>query len=582
MQCGQFVEYLCNLVPGMWAEKLYDGHFMGLSPYKFEFIKETDFREKPWYPSGAVNRAEYSQDSSWLVSGVPCEKISVPNGPKCAVGLSQDGIAVGAGQPCKVSVWLKASEALGNVVIRLRDGQTLAECTFRPGAGWRKFTARLVPSAESSNATFSIGFTGPGTLWLDAVSLMPERNVGGWRSDVVRALRLLKPGVIRIGGSVMDDPNLGSFEWKDTVGDPDFRRPFHAWGGLQPTGPGLAEFVDLCRAVKAEPLICVRTRDKTPKDAADEVEYFNGDASTRMGALRAKNGHPKPYGVKFWQVGNERSGAEYEADLPKYCQAMRAADPGIKLFSSFPTEGVLKGAGAYLNYTCPHHYDCANLQEESDDFAYVRKLIADNAPGRNIKVAVTEWNTTAGDRGLRRAGLWDLQNALACARYQNLMHRNCDLVEIANRSNLTNSFCSGILQTDNHRLYMTPTYYAQRLYANLAGSRPLRIDPPAPLQAGLDISATDSADGRALTVFAVNDSLDEVSKTLKLPGGAWVKAVETWTLADGEAAGEPDATNSFDDPFRVSTHQGTARLSGAELPYRFPSLSLVVLRFTKR
>src|SRR5579864_5751096 len=62
LQYGQFVEYLCNLVPGMWAEKLYDGSFEGLSPYKFAFLKETDFREKPWYPSGATNRAEYVLD----------------------------------------------------------------------------------------------------------------------------------------------------------------------------------------------------------------------------------------------------------------------------------------------------------------------------------------------------------------------------------------------------------------------------------------------------------------------------------------------------------------------------------------
>ena len=56
-QYGQFIEYLCDLVPGMWAEKLYDGSFEGLSPYKFAYLKETDFREKPWYPSGATNRA---------------------------------------------------------------------------------------------------------------------------------------------------------------------------------------------------------------------------------------------------------------------------------------------------------------------------------------------------------------------------------------------------------------------------------------------------------------------------------------------------------------------------------------------
>src|SRR5689334_18274930 len=62
MQYGQFIEYLCDLVPGMWAEKLYDGSFEGLTPYKMAYLRETDFREQPWYPSGATNRADYVRD----------------------------------------------------------------------------------------------------------------------------------------------------------------------------------------------------------------------------------------------------------------------------------------------------------------------------------------------------------------------------------------------------------------------------------------------------------------------------------------------------------------------------------------
>lgn len=57
LQYGQFIEYLCDSVPAMWAEKLHDTGFEGLSPYKVHYLKETDFREKPWYPSGATNRA---------------------------------------------------------------------------------------------------------------------------------------------------------------------------------------------------------------------------------------------------------------------------------------------------------------------------------------------------------------------------------------------------------------------------------------------------------------------------------------------------------------------------------------------
>src|SRR5262249_59940491 len=93
LQYGQFMEYLCDLVPGMWAEKLYDGSFEGLSPYKFAFLKQTDFREKPWYPSGAVNRAEYALDRKHPVSGAVSQRITARHGAPCTVGISQDGIA---------------------------------------------------------------------------------------------------------------------------------------------------------------------------------------------------------------------------------------------------------------------------------------------------------------------------------------------------------------------------------------------------------------------------------------------------------------------------------------------------------
>ena len=74
MQYGQFVEYLCDLVPAMWAEKLCDGSFEGLSPYNFVFLKETDFKERPWYPSGEVNRAEVALDTATKVSGAVLEE----------------------------------------------------------------------------------------------------------------------------------------------------------------------------------------------------------------------------------------------------------------------------------------------------------------------------------------------------------------------------------------------------------------------------------------------------------------------------------------------------------------------------
>jgi alpha-N-arabinofuranosidase len=581
MQYGQFIEYLCDLVPAMWAEKLYDNSFEGLTPYKFAYLKPTDFREKPWYPSGATNRAEYSLDRNDPVSGAVSQKIAVPGGAPCTVGIAQDGIAVEGGKACTFSCYLRQKGVVGPVRLRLHcEGEELAAVRFSPESAWKKFTVTIDPAKSATNATAEISFRGPGTLWIDNASLMPNDAVGGWRADVVAAVRSLKPGVIRFGGSALDEPGYGEFDWKDTIGDPDKRKPFRAWGGLQKTGPGLEEIVQFCRLVDAQPLLCVRVTGRTPKDAAEQVEYFNGPADSPMGKFRARNGHAEPYRVKYWQVGNERSGPQYEARLAEFCSAMRKVDPSIVLLSSYPTPGVLKKAGEQIDYVSPHHYECENLTGTENDLNAVRAMIRKAALKRSVKVAVTEWNTTAGDWGPRRAKLWTLANALACSRYHNLLQRHCDLVDIANRSNLTNSFCSGIIQSDNHRLYKTPTYYAQQLYATLAGNRPLRIESPMPVSVSPDVSATLSADGKTVSLFAVNSGLREISRSVDLTAfGDAVREVEVWTLTDRKKAEEPDVTNWFGDPERVAPVSSKLRTESGRFTYRFPALSLSVLRW---
>ena len=580
-QYGQFIEYLCDLVPALWAEKLCDGSFEGLSPYKVAYLKQTDFREHPWYPSGEVNRGQYTLDPAQPVSGKVAQKIEAAGDAPCTLGIAQDGIAIQQQTPCLFSGYLRQEGIIGRVeVILQHENIVYATASFRPESEWKKYTCRLEPAGTDSNATFAIRFHGPGKLWIDEVSLMPGDTVeGGWRHDAVEALRELKPGIIRFGGSALDAPGYGGFDWRSTIGPVEHRTPFRAWGGLQPAGAGLEEIVRLCRQVDAEPLICVRTTGASPADAADEVQYFNGSAQTPMGRLRAQNGHTEPYHIRFWQIGNERSGSEYEASLRPFATAMRTADPSISLLSSYPSRGVLSASGELLDYVCPHQYDCANLAGCQEEFDAVRALLARSGRGEHIRVAVTEWNTTAGDFGPRRARLWTLENALAVARYHNLLHRNCDLVQIANRSNLANSFCSGVIQTDNHQLYKTPAYYAQQLYSTLAGNRPMKIDSPVAADVAPDISATLSADGQRLTIFAVNDGPDEIVRPLDVSALiAGPQDVPVWTLADQQPAGEPDAANSFAEPQRVAATRSTLHLA-PESAVHYPAYTLTVLQW---
>ncbi len=180
--------------------------------------------------------------------------------------------------------------------------------------------------------------------------------------------------------------------------------------------------------------------------------------------------------------------------------------------------------------------------------------------------------------------LWTLDNALKCSRYHNLIHRRCDLVEIANRSNLTDSFCSGVIQTNTRSLYLTPTYYAQQLYATKAGNRPLRVTYPEgrSFDADLDMSATASEDERRVTLFVVNDTREPKMRLLLLASlGALEPDAAVWTLGDTLHAGERDISNSSREPDRIRPVEGKATVAQAQLAYEFLPLSLTVIELRR-
>jgi alpha-N-arabinofuranosidase len=585
-QCGQFVEFLCDLVPSMHAERLFDDSFEGYPPPKVKYRPETDVRARPWYPSGAVHRGEYTLDRENPWNGSVSLRIRAGAGEPCTLGIAQDGIDFPANEPLHFRVYLRGSGLEGKpleAAARLgAEGRVLARAGLGLLSGeWRKHEAVLVPSTSARDATLTIEFQGPGTVWIDRASLLPESAApGGWRPDVVAALRELRPAIIRIGGTAME-----GYEWESGVGDIDRRPPFTTvWGCLEPNRVGLEEFITLCRLVEAEPLICVRWTGKNPEDAAAEVEYLNGPPESAHGKRRALNGHPEPYRVRYFQVGNEVSGARYEETVAGFAAAMRRVDPSIKVLSSYPSERILENAAPLLDYLSPHHYGCADLGRMEADIESLRELVKRRGGGRPIRLAVTEWNTTAGDWGLGRASLLTLGNGLSCARYHNLMQRHADFLEIAIRSNLTNSFCSGIIQTRGPDLYLAPTYHVQALYRRAAGDFPLRVETLLPSSADdLDSSATVTAGGKALRLYVVNDSPLSRTRTIDLrPVGEVQKEARLFLIADRDGRGERDAANGFEDRERIRAVESEIALPGLEFPHTFPALSVSLLEIGLR
>jgi alpha-L-arabinofuranosidase len=579
-QGGQFIEPLCDVMPSMIAQQVQSTSFEEETPWNYSYKAEVDKPHRPWYPDGTVHAATYSLDTNNPFNGKRSQKIELPLA-KTWAGISQDGFYLDANHGYRLRLHVRG---VGNVPVRASlhgDGEMIAGPVSlgRATSEWRSAEALLTAKRTVRNATLTIEFEGPGRLWLDRVYLIDSNAVLGlWRTDVVQALKAMNPGIVRLGGSTIEE-----FEWSDTIGDWDTRTPFPdaPWGGLQENFVGVEEFVRLVQYLGAEPLICLRWTKRTPQDAANEVEYFNGAANTKWGALRARNGHREPYHVRYWQVGNEVGGPEYDASLIAFGEAMRQVDPSIKISSSFPSRETVRVAGRALDFLSPHQYSVGDLNGTENELKQLQEEIRRDGSGKDIRLSVTEWNATAGDWGLKRGMLHTLGNALVCSRYQNMMHRYSDLIQIANLSNMSHSFAGGQLQPGPGWIYMIPDYYAQLLYQRAAGSYSLRVDRSSSLSFYLrepDLDATISGDGKTLRVYAVNSTPDlrDVKFTLPVNLGR-VQSAKVFVLGDSNPVPDSEAMNLPDQRHRVAVQNRTTELSGREFSYRFDPFSVTLL-----
>jgi alpha-L-arabinofuranosidase len=567
MLFGNFIELLDDLVPGMWAEMLNDRGFEGVvPPAKWVYYDGSPtFCDREW-----DNGADWTLETAGTFNGPRCARINGRDDRPAS--LTQSGLAVKRGATYRFTGFLRASGPVRAQVLlkSLRpDGRfdelASADLTV-PTENWSKMSAELRASGSSERAVFELRVDGKGTVWADKLSLVPADNVTGWRKDVVDAIRDAHPALIRWGGSAVDP---GGYRWKNGIGDRDRRVPFANanWGRIDSNDVGIDEFCQFCALVGAEPLVCVSFSDGA-QSAADLVQYCNGGAGTEWGERRRANGHPAPYRVKYWQLGNEISGDDeaYIKKCREYIRVMKRADAAVAVVSSFPSQKVLDVLGRDLAYLAPHHYT-RDLAACEADFANLSRMIARTPGCGHLRLAVTEWNFTAGDWGLGRGKMLTLEGALWNARYLNLLCRHSNIAEIACRSNMTNSFCSGIIGTRPGGLLKRPSYHVMKLYADHVLPIPLAVGQTL---AGIDAIACADESRQKVCVFAVNTRSEPVLLSLDLAelkhGLAPLRAV---IVRDTRDQRQPDVMNHWSAPDRVKTVE--LKVSGAAIT--LPALS---------
>ena len=360
---GQFLEHGGDIVNnGVWSEMLVDRKFFypvaTTAPTPPPVIGDAGgnprFRRTPtrwWAPIGGADvvtmdtKTPYTgdqisagqtrrQESAWLQPIRHCRSQRRRPTPDAS---------------CSQVLPARSSRSRSSGARSPRDRQTVTISTI--GAAYRKFPLRYTAAADTDDATLEITGTGKGSFHVGAVSLMPADNIEGFRPEVVAALKQLRFGVLRFPGGNF----VSSYEWRNGVGDIDKRPPIFdpVWHAVQPNDVGTDEFLTLCRLLAVDPYITVNAGFGDAWSARELVEYTNGAASTPMGKWRAANGHPAPYHVEWWGVGNEPWGdyqmgsmslPQFELKHNLFAKEMRKVDPSIKLIAGGAMPDVMEGA----------------------------------------------------------------------------------------------------------------------------------------------------------------------------------------------------------------------------------------------
>jgi len=572
---GQFAEFMFeDIKGGLYAELLRDRGFdeapnaLGLPRYwERDPDDRNDDADLRFSWDASVYRPVHS-DQNTLPSHHSLQ-IAIARDDGQRRGIRQGSIPLRSGVEYSGYLWLKTSDYAGSITVALEADETSGEryasvllTNIDASHDWKRYRFTLAPLKSDPLAKLAILFNGHGHLWLDHVSLLPGDAEGGVRHDVEQKIAALHPAFIRWpGGNVAQD-----YHWQWGIGPRD-QRPVWinaSWRNeLEPSDFGTDEFIQFARRVGAEPSITVNVegRGATADEAAAWVEYCNGSPGSKYGSIRAANGNPQPFHVKFWEIGNEIWGdwvrghsdaATYANNLKRYVEKMKLVDPSIKIIASGDNNldwnrTILTIAGNNIDYLAVHHYygeremkgDIHNLSAHplryEGFYRQMQQMIHKLAPGRDIKLAINEWNTS-----LPLPRQHSMESALYAARLMNVFERSGDLVQMTAVSDMVNGWSGGIIQASRHAVFITPTFLVNQLYASHLGRERLSstLEGPAfdstlegTVVPTVDAVATRSSDGKQIFIKAVNtDPRNVITTKISLTGTSISKNAKIETL----------------------------------------------------
>ena len=551
-------------------------------------------------------------------------------------GISNNGffgIGLKQGEDYRFSVWAKAPQGQGKIIVQFIDRASMDEHQQFTEAkiditskDWKKYEVVMQSRKTIDKAQLRIYLSGTQTVDLEHVSLFPvntfKNRANGLRQDLAQALADAKPGLLRFpGGCIVEGVDLATrYQWKNTIG-PVENRPLNEnrWeytfphrfypDYFQSYGLGFFEFFQLAEDIGAEPLPVLnvgmacqfqnwnRESAHVPvdqlqpyiQDCLDLIEFANGPATSQWGKVRAEMGHAAPFNLKFIAVGNEQWDDMYYKRLEPFVKAIREKYPDIKIVgtSGPDSEGEMfdKGWKAMKKQK-------ADLVDEhfyrNEEWFLSHGLRYESYDRKGPKVFAGEYACHGKGKKWNHYEASILEAALMTD-----FERNADVVYMTAYAPLFAhvegwQWRPDLIWYDNLHMFKSVSYYVQQLYASNKGTNVLQLTmdkkPVAgqPGQDGLFASSVyDSTTGEVIVKVA-NTSRQPQTVQLNLLGVNGQPVAQTLTLNHN---GSYDDENTLDQPERITPKAGTAATTaaskGAILTDELPAMSFRVYKIKK-
>jgi alpha-L-arabinofuranosidase len=455
-------------------------------------------------------------------------------------------------------------------------------------------------------------------IWVGEHSPIP--NTRGFRNDVVAALRDLHVPLVRWPGGCFAD----EYHWRDGIG-PRAGRAVTLntnWGGVPESNQfGTHEFLEFAELIGADAYVNGNLGTGTPAEMAEWLQYMTSDRATSLAAERARNGHPAPWRIAYFALGNEAWGCggdmtpNHYVDLfRQYATFLKAPDgarPTIVASGGHDadtswTEALISqvqqdmGAISFHYYTIPgdlwrNKGPAVGFDEDQwistlshtlrmEDYIASNSALLDKFdPSKKVGFAVDEWGTWYDAQPGREPGFLYQQNtlrdALVAALNLNIFHHHADRVRMACIAQMVNVLQAMIL-TRGRDMVLTPTYHTFRMFRPFQDATLLPTDLQTPQYAlggvsvpAVSISAARPASGNIVVALVNLDPIRSIPVSATIVG-ANARQVSGEVLT----AAAMDAHNTFEEPNAVhATTFAGASLSGSELSLMLPAKSVVVL-----